>query len=92
MLVRHPEHFYVSKKGARDTVFLRVAFEGIHVPGQKQEHLLKNKHPLVLIKEKIAALMAIKRVAPSQELEEESLIPDKDSTKLGEELQTPVLV
>lgn len=63
MLIRHPEHFYISKKGARNTVFLREAFEGVHVPGQRQEHILKDKHPLVLVKEKLAALMAVNQVS-----------------------------
>jgi hypothetical protein len=63
VLIRHPEHFYISKKGARNTVFLREAFEGVHVPGQRQEHILKDKHPLVLVKEKLAVLMAVKQVS-----------------------------
>lgn len=62
MLIRHPEHFYVSKKGARNTVFLREAFEGIHVPGQRQQYLLKDKHPLVDLKEKYFSLMELKPV------------------------------
>jgi hypothetical protein len=66
MLLRHPEYFYVSRKGARETVFLRDAFEGIHRPGQRQECFLRDKHPLVLVKEKFAALMQVKRhIAPA---------------------------
>lgn len=64
LLIRHPEHFYVSRKGDRDTVFLREAFEGIHVPGRRQQYLLKDKHPLVDLKEKFLFLMDVKR-APS---------------------------
>lgn len=62
LLIRHPEHFYVSIKGSRDTVFLREAFEDVHVPGQRQEYVLKEKHPLVLNKEKFAALMETRRI------------------------------
>lgn len=66
MLLRHPEYFYVSRKGARETVFLRDAYEGIHRPGQRQERFLRDKHPLVLVKEKFAALMQVKRpIAPA---------------------------
>ncbi|CAK9223375.1 unnamed protein product, partial [Sphagnum troendelagicum] len=61
MIIRHPEHFYVSRKGARDTVFLRDEFEGMHVPGQRQDCVLRDKHPLVLVKEKFATLMQVKQ-------------------------------
>lgn len=59
MLIRHPEYFYVSRKGSRDTVFLRRAFEEIHAPGNRKEYCLIDKHPLVLVKEKFAALMEV---------------------------------
>lgn len=62
LLIRHPEHFYVSRKGARDTVFLRDAYVGVHAPGQRQQYLLKEKHPLVDLKEKYYSLMEKKRV------------------------------
>lgn len=67
LLVRHPEHFYVSRKGARDTVFLRDAYEGIHEPGQRQRYILKVTHPLVTIKEKFLSLMEVKRVPATQQ-------------------------
>ena len=67
MLIRHPEHFYVSRKGARDTVFLREAYEQIHIPGQRQRHELKEKHPLVILKEKYFSLMEVKRVPATQQ-------------------------
>ena len=59
MLIRHPEYFYVSRKGSRHTVFLREAFEEIHVSGNRKEYGLIDKHPLVLVKEKLAALMEV---------------------------------
>jgi hypothetical protein len=47
-------------------VFLRDAYEGIHRPGQRQERFLRDKHPLVLVKEKFAALMQVtRRIAPA---------------------------
>lgn len=49
MLIRHPECFYVSIKGVRDSVFLREAYE---------DSELKEKDPLVLLKERMAALVA----------------------------------
>lgn len=48
MLVRHPELFYVSRKGDRDCVFLREAYKG----GE-----LIDKEPLVLLKEKLGMLI-----------------------------------
>ena len=62
MLIRHPEYFYVSRKGSRDTLFLRGAFEEIHVPGMRKEYCLISKHPLVLVKAKFAALMKVSPV------------------------------
>jgi hypothetical protein len=61
MLLRHPKYFYVSRKGAWEIVFLRDAFEGIHKPSQRHERFLRDKHPLVLVKEKFAALMQVKQ-------------------------------
>ncbi|KAG0568144.1 hypothetical protein KC19_7G189700 [Ceratodon purpureus] len=49
MLIRHPEYFYVSLKGTRDSVFLREAYENSE---------LKEKDPLVLLKERMAELVA----------------------------------
>lgn len=48
MLLRHPELFYVSFKGDRDSVFLREAYRGSE---------LKEKGPFLLWKEKLQALM-----------------------------------
>jgi hypothetical protein len=42
-------------------VFLRDEFEGMHVPGQRQDCVLRDKHPLVLVKEKFATLMQVKQ-------------------------------
>eukprot|EP00249_Psilotum_nudum_P019478 c27273_g1_i1 orf=406-1920(-) len=49
MLIRHPEFFYVSLKGDRDSVFLREAYSGSN---------LIVKDPLVLAKEKLEELVA----------------------------------
>ncbi|KAI5069736.1 hypothetical protein GOP47_0016037 [Adiantum capillus-veneris] len=49
MLVRHPELFYVSRKGDRDSVFLREAYRGSE---------LIQKEPLVVLKEKLNMLLA----------------------------------
>lgn len=61
MLIRHPDYFYVSRKGSRDTVFLRGAFKKIDVGGNRKEYALIDKHPLVLVKEKFAALVGVER-------------------------------
>ncbi|KAL2650844.1 hypothetical protein R1flu_018972 [Riccia fluitans] len=52
MLIRHPEMFYVSFKGNRDSVFLREAYRGSE---------LIEKDPLVVAKERLAELVAIPR-------------------------------
>ncbi|KAJ7299990.1 hypothetical protein O6H91_18G065300 [Diphasiastrum complanatum] len=52
MLIRHPEIFYVSFKGHRDSVFLTEAYKGSE---------LKEKDPLVLAKERLGALVALGR-------------------------------
>lgn len=82
LLIRHPEHFYVSRKGARDTVFLREAYEGIHVPGQRQQYLLKDKHPLVDLKEKYFSLMEVKPVPSRQSTDS---VPIEESSTFQDE-------
>lgn len=52
MLIRHPDMFYVSLKGDRDSVFLREAYHGSH---------LVEKDRLLLIKEKFRSLVAVPR-------------------------------
>lgn len=52
MLIRHPDMFYVSLKGDRDSVFLREAY--------RDSHLIE-KDRLLLIKEKIRSLVAVPR-------------------------------
>ncbi|KAJ6404336.1 hypothetical protein OIU84_012505 [Salix udensis] len=52
MLVRHPDLFYVSLKGDRDSVFLREAYCDSH---------LVEKDRLLLIKEKLRALVTVPR-------------------------------
>ncbi|KAL8260773.1 hypothetical protein R6Q59_024822 [Mikania micrantha] len=50
MLIRHPDMFYVSLKGDRDSVFLRDAYRDSQMVG---------KNRLLLIKEKLRALVAV---------------------------------
>ncbi|XP_010913903.1 protein WHAT'S THIS FACTOR 1 homolog, chloroplastic [Elaeis guineensis] len=52
MLIRHPDMFYVSLKGDRDSVFLREAY---------RDSQLIEKDRLLLLKEKMRALVAIPR-------------------------------
>lgn len=52
MLIRHPDIFYVSLKGDRDSVFLREAYRDSH---------LIDMDRLLLIKEKMRALVAVPR-------------------------------
>lgn len=52
MLIRHPDMFYVSLKGDRDSVFLREAY---------RDSQLLEKNKLLLLKEKMRALVAIPR-------------------------------
>ncbi|XP_071691069.1 protein WHAT'S THIS FACTOR 1 homolog, chloroplastic [Rutidosis leptorrhynchoides] len=52
MLIRHPDMFYVSLKGDRDSVFLRDAYH---------DSQLVDKNKLLLIKEKLRALVSVPR-------------------------------
>ncbi|KAK9143953.1 hypothetical protein Syun_013353 [Stephania yunnanensis] len=52
MLIRHPDMFYVSLKGERDSVFLREAY---------RDSQLIDKDRLLLIKEKLRSLVAVPR-------------------------------
>uniref|UniRef100_A0ACD5TDK4 Uncharacterized protein n=1 Tax=Avena sativa TaxID=4498 RepID=A0ACD5TDK4_AVESA len=52
MIIRHPDMFYVSLKGDRDSVFLREAY--------KNSQLIEKSH-LVLLKEKMRALVMVPR-------------------------------
>ncbi|KAK3026588.1 hypothetical protein RJ639_041608 [Escallonia herrerae] len=54
MLIRHPDMFYVSLKGDRDSVFLREAY---------RDSQLVEKNRLLLIKEKLRSLVAVPRFA-----------------------------
>lgn len=70
-LIRHPEYFYVSLKGLRDSVFLREAYEASE---------LKVKDPLVLLKERMAALVAQRDI--DEKVDE---VSDDDEDDDGEE-------
>lgn len=52
MLIRHPEMFYVSFKGDRDSVFLREAYKNSQ---------LMEKNKLLVLKEKMRALVEVPR-------------------------------
>lgn len=52
MLIRHPDMFYVSLKGDRDSVFLRDAY---------RDSQLVDKNRLLIIKEKLRALVSVPR-------------------------------
>lgn len=52
MLIRHPDMFYVSLKGDRDSVFLREAY---------RDSQLVDKDRLLLIKEKLRSLVNVPR-------------------------------
>jgi hypothetical protein len=52
MLIRHPDMFYVSLKGDRDSVFLREAY---------RDSQLVDKDRLLLIKEKFRSLVSVPR-------------------------------
>ncbi|KAG6523419.1 protein WHAT'S THIS FACTOR 1, chloroplastic-like [Zingiber officinale] len=54
MLIRHPEMFYVSLKGTRDSVFLREAY---------RDSQLLEKDRMLILKEKLRALVAVPRFA-----------------------------
>lgn len=58
MLIRHPDMFYVSLKGDRDSVFLREAYQNSH---------LKEKDRLLLIKEKLRSLVDVPRFRGSRD-------------------------
>jgi hypothetical protein len=72
MLIRHPEYFYVSLKGTRDSVFLREAYDNTE---------LKEKDPLVLLKERMAELVA--KGIKDEMLD--ALSDDEDGDEDGEE-------
>ncbi|KAF3505350.1 hypothetical protein F2Q69_00039419 [Brassica cretica] len=52
MIIRHPDLFYVSLKGDRDSVFLREAYRNSE---------LIDKDPLTLVKEKMRGLVSVPR-------------------------------
>lgn len=72
VLIRHPEYFYVSLKGLRDSVFLREAYDDAE---------LKEKDPMVLLKERMAELVA--QIRMDERLDEDS--DDDDEDEDGEE-------
>ncbi|XP_022757523.1 protein ROOT PRIMORDIUM DEFECTIVE 1 [Durio zibethinus] len=82
MIIRHPDMFYVSLKGDRDSVFLREAY---------RDSQLIDKDPLLLIKEKFRSLVAIprfpKRGGSKKDADgnEESDMPEEASDEEGEE-------
>lgn len=79
MLIRHPDMFYVSLKGDRDSVFLREAYRDSH---------LIDKDRLLIIKEKLRSLVSIPRFprnAPRDANAKEGTDEPKDGSREGEE-------
>lgn len=70
MLIRHPEYFYVSLKGTRDSVFLREAY---------QDSELKEKDVLVLLKERLLELVK------NEKLDEVSDGDEDDDDEVGDD-------
>ncbi|GLJ31496.1 hypothetical protein SUGI_0632050 [Cryptomeria japonica] len=60
MLIRHPDMFYVSLKGTRDSVFLREAY---------RDSELIDKDPLVIARERLQALVSVGRFQKQQRTE-----------------------
>lgn len=78
MLIRHPDMFYVSLKGERDSVFLREAYQDSH---------LIEKNRLLLIKEKLRSLVSIsrsRRITPQTDSDETEKIESKYGTDADE--------
>ncbi|KAK3194643.1 hypothetical protein Dsin_025953 [Dipteronia sinensis] len=79
MLIRHPDLFYVSLKGDRDSVFLREAY---------RDSQLIDKDRLLIIKEKLRSLVAVprfpKRGSPKKDTDETNE-PEDGSGEDGEE-------
>ncbi|CAI9771667.1 unnamed protein product [Fraxinus pennsylvanica] len=75
MLIRHPDMFYVSLKGDRDSVFLREAYHN--------SQLIENDK-LLLIKEKLRALVNVPRFpgrnVPTADADEAADTEAKDGT------------
>lgn len=77
MLIRHPDMFYVSLKGDRDSVFLRDAY---------RDSQLVDKNRLLIIKEQLRALVSVQRfrgrVAKSDE--EDDDVEEEDWSDVDE--------
>lgn len=80
MLIRHPDMFYVSLKGDRDSVFLREAY---------RDSQLIEKDKLLIIKEKLRALVSVprypKRGAPRGDAGEAEGISEQEDVSGAEE-------
>ncbi|XP_078431678.1 ubiquitin carboxyl-terminal hydrolase family protein [Wolffia australiana] len=69
MIIRHPDMFYVSLKGDRDSVFLREAY---------RDSQLVDRDKLSLLKEKMRALLAVPRFSPRRGPREDGEQDDDD--------------
>ncbi|XP_060218448.1 protein WHAT'S THIS FACTOR 1 homolog, chloroplastic [Lycium barbarum] len=74
MLIRHPDMFYVSLKGDRDSVFLREAYQDSH---------LIEKNRLLLIKEKLRSLVSVTRFNRRTTPQTDSDGTEKSESKYG---------
>ncbi|XP_050223130.1 protein WHAT'S THIS FACTOR 1 homolog, chloroplastic [Mercurialis annua] len=83
MLIRHPDMFYVSLKGDRDSVFLREAYH---------HSQLIDKDRLLIIKEKLRSLVSVprfpRRGAGKRDagIENETVEQEDESVEEGEDL------
>eukprot|EP01018_Ginkgo_biloba_P022861 Gb_34809 [translate_table: standard] len=75
MLLRHPELFYVSLKGQRDSVFLREAYQGSE---------LIEKSPLLAAKERLQALVSTRKRLK----EDDESLSEEDEGDYDEDLES----
>lgn len=73
MIIRHPDMFYVSLKGERDSVFLREAY---------RDSQLIDKDRLLIIKEQFRALVAVAR--PRGGMRQTDTVGDEETARSEE--------
>ncbi|KAL5727074.1 pseudoprotein wtf element Wtf1 [Ranunculus cassubicifolius] len=76
MLIRHPEMFYVSLKGERDSVFLREAY---------RDSQLIDKDRMLILKEQFRALVAVPRPRGGRPPPRSEMAADDDEAAGSEE-------
>lgn len=78
MLIRHPDMFYVSLKGERDSVFLREAYHNSQ---------LIEKDKILILKEKMRALVAVPRFSKRSPRNKDDGDNNEDGEKSNEEYE-----